>query len=440
MPFFAGCNISNDFIRCVIVSHTGEIAAEKYTALSDSEDKSAADFASDISNRVMILIDLCVDEFCSGGNDRHDILSVEFSNDTDYYFLCNDENTITDRCTINYITQEKSPYNKGKIIFVNDLATFRLTKSKPYSSSANCSLFGYNPQKKTFENNNTTAENFFEIKNPGEIIGEVDEKGESYTGFGIGTKICCGTVGDNAMAVSAGAVKNGEWASIIGSVLKIRGACGSVMEDGDNLTQSFYHPDGLYFVGGTSRAGGACLAEKFGIENLKKFDSNVLGLIPTKILIYPLVGKGETFPFKSEIAKEFIMGYGNERELYTAYLEGVSYLEKLSFEKLEKMGYEISGDGIFAVGGSTKGLEWLKIRATVLGKKLHVPKYPYSAFGAAVMASAGVYYDSLAQATENMVKIERTVTPYIDFQREYNRLYLEFKDKCRYAYEKEFKL
>ena len=436
MPFFAGCNIANNFIRCVVVSQNGDIAAEKVTVLS-GEQKSPDEFAKDIISRCTIVIDLCVDEFCSHEYNRHDIISVVFSNDTDYCFVVDKNNKISKKINI---CEDISIEEDDKIVFINDIISARLADIDLYSSSANCSKLGYNPQLKIFENNYISEKNFFKIVSPGELLGQVDEEGEKYTGFGIGTKILCGTVGDNAMAVSAGAVKNGQWASIIGSVLKIRGVCKSLIRDTKGITEYFYHPDGLYYVGGTSRAGGKCLVKHFGEENLKKFDASVLGLIPTRILIYPLSEEGETFPFKNPQAKEFIMGYGNERELYTAYLEGVSYLEKLSFEKLEKLGYAVEGDSIFAVGGSTKGMEWLKIRATVLGKKLQVPKYSYSAFGAAVMAAAGVYFDSLEQAAENMVKIERTVTPYMDFQREYNRLYLEFKDKCRYAFGRDFNL
>ena len=55
MPFFAGCNISNDFIRCVIVSHTGEIAAEK-SGLADGGQAFAGNLNMNLDGKK---IDLC---------------------------------------------------------------------------------------------------------------------------------------------------------------------------------------------------------------------------------------------------------------------------------------------------------------------------------------------------------------------------------------------
>ena len=131
----------------------------------------------------------------------------------------------------------------------------------------------------------------------------------------------------------------------------------------------------------------------------------------------------------SETAKKFILGYGGEKEMYTAHLEGLSYVEKLAFETMEKLGCKIGHD-VYVVGGSTKGLAWLKIRATVLNRCLHVPKVTVPSMGSAMLAASNTLYKNLKDASLGMFQEERVITPYYDFVRKYERLYLEFKDKC----------
>ena len=264
---------------------------------------------------------------------------------------------------------------------------------------------------------------------PGSVIESVCEAAAEETGLSSRTLVTAGATDGYASGLCSGTVSPGRWATILGNTFGVKGITENIVKDRFGRIYCHKHPSGYNMPSGMSNTGGKCLEEVFGIENLKKFDASVLGLIPTNILIYPLSGVGENFPFIKKDAKKFILGYGGEKEMYTAHLEGLSYVEKLAFETMEKLGCKIGHD-VYAVGGSTKGLAWLKIRATVLNRCLHVPKVTVPSMGSAMLAASNTLYKNLKDASLGMFQEERVITPYYDFVRKYERLYLEFKDKC----------
>ncbi len=268
---------------------------------------------------------------------------------------------------------------------------------------------------------------------PGEAIAFVSEKAAGETGLCPGTTVTAGATDGYASAFSAGAVHPGQWASIIGTTFVLKGVTENFIRDDQGRVYCHKHPEGYYMPGGASNAGGRCLNEVFGKENFTRLNKRVLELIPTQILVYPLTGEGERFPFVDPKAKKFVVGTGSESELYTAYMEGVGYVEKLSYEVMAGLGCNV-GKEIYAVGGATKSGEWLKIRATILNKTLKVPKVTNAAMGSAMIAASKTMFKSITQAVDGMLQIDKTVKPFDDLVQPYERLYDDFLDQCRKAY------
>lgn len=268
---------------------------------------------------------------------------------------------------------------------------------------------------------------------PGEAIAGVSEKAAAQTGLCPGTTVAAGATDGYASAFSAGAVHPGQWASIIGTTFVLKGVTENFIRDDMGRVYCHKHPEGYYMPGGASNAGGRCLTEVFGKENFARLNKRVLELIPTQILVYPLTGVGERFPFVDPKAEKFVVGTGGENELYAAYMEGVGYVEKLSYEVMESLGCSV-GNEIFAVGGATKSGEWLKIRATILNKILKVPKVTNAAMGSAMIAASKTMFESITQAVDGMLQIEKTVKPFDDLVRPYERLYDDFLDQCQKVY------
>ena len=268
---------------------------------------------------------------------------------------------------------------------------------------------------------------------PGEKIARVSAKAARETGLSTDTIVAAGATDGYASAFSAGAVRPGEWASIIGTTFVLKGVTKEFIRDSQGRVYSHKHPEGYYMPGGASNAGGSVLNEVFGKENFARLDKRVLELIPTQILVYPLSGKGERFPFVNPDAERFVVGLGAESELYTAYMEGVGYVEKMSYSVMESLGCSV-GDEIFAVGGATKSGEWLKIRATILNKTLKVPKVTNAAMGSAMIAASKTLYGTITEAVDGMLQIEKTVKPFDDLVPKYENLYEEFVFQCQKIY------
>lgn len=268
---------------------------------------------------------------------------------------------------------------------------------------------------------------------PGEAIGRVMKSAAKETGLHPGTVVCAGATDGYASAFSAGAVRPGDWASIIGTTFVLKGVTRDFVRDDLGRVYCHKHPEGYYMPGGASNAGGICLTEVFGSENFERLDKRVLELIPTQILVYPLTGTGERFPFVDPQAKKFVVGTGGENEMYTAYMEGVGYVEKLSYEVMAGLGCA-TGDVVYAVGGATKSGEWLKIRASILDKTLKVPRVTSAAMGSAMIAASKTMFGSITQAVDGMLQIEKTVEPFDELVRPYERLYDDFLDECKKAF------
>ena len=117
-----------------------------------------------------------------------------------------------------------------------------------------------------------------------------------------------------------------------------------------------------------------------------------------------------------------------KNQLYRGYLEGVSYLEKLSFEIMEELKIEI-GDKIYITGGGAKSDIWSQIRADILGKILIRPEVEDTAMGAAIIASSKIYFKDITEASKNMVRIESKFYPEGPSTRIYSGFYNSFKDE-----------
>ena len=93
-----------------------------------------------------------------------------------------------------------------------------------------------------------------------------------------------------------------------------------------------------------------------------------------------------------------------------ACMEGIAFVEFLSYELLETQG-AIVGEKIFATGGAASSKLGLQIRADILQKSMHIPAHPHSAMGAAILAAAGSFNRGVGEVSKDMVSIKRVIEP-----------------------------
>jgi len=261
---------------------------------------------------------------------------------------------------------------------------------------------------------------------PGTKISTLTKEIAEETGFLKDTIVVAGVTDGCAGQIASGAANEGEWNSILGTTLVIKGITKNLVIDPKGRIYSHLHPEGLWMPGGASNTGGECLEKVFPRIDFQKWDQEAEKYLPSSLIIYPLVRKGERFPFIDSAAEGFVQGYyRNDYELYLGYLEGVGLIERLSYDVVGNLG-AIVGEKIFVTGGAVKSDLWLKIRASILNKKLFVPEISEPSMGSAIIAASKTFYTNIFEATSNMVRLKKVVEPESKLVKIYNEKYREF--------------
>ena len=265
---------------------------------------------------------------------------------------------------------------------------------------------------------------------PGEPIGRVTAECARLTGLEQGTPVVAGVSDGTAGFVASGASAVGEWNSTIGTTLVLRGISERLIRDPQGRIYCHRHPDGWWLPGGASNVGGECLAELFPDADYDMLNREAAELIPSGVVCYPLVRRGERLPFVDPEAQGFLPNGGlRGAELYAACLEGVAFAERWCYELMEDLGAPV-GHTVYATGGGAKSVTWMRIRAAVLRKRLVRPAVTEAAMGAAIVAASRTLYTSLAQAVAAMVKQDLAVEPEDALAEAYQDRYAAFRAEC----------
>jgi sugar (pentulose or hexulose) kinase len=268
---------------------------------------------------------------------------------------------------------------------------------------------------------------------PGKAIGKIQKAAALELGLSEDTVVVAGATDGYASALAAGAVNIGDWASVIGTTLVLKGVTKDLLVDPDGVGYSHKMPSGAYMLGGASNVGGKCLNVRFDRKDFSYYDRFVDSLSPTGVLIYPLTGRGERFPFLDPDAEEFITGDASDKKvLYTALMEGVGFAERLAFDRMQEIGAEVA-NVIYTSGGACRSDEWLRIRASILQKQLRVPAVIDAAMGSALLA-ASARFGSLSEAASRMIRFDKIVDPVPEKINRFDELYGAFAAECRARY------
>ncbi|AOT72638.1 FGGY-family carbohydrate kinase [Geosporobacter ferrireducens] len=268
------------------------------------------------------------------------------------------------------------------------------------------------------------------VLSPGTKIGYISDEAAKSTGLSIRTKVIAGATDGYASAIASGAVEPGDFNTSIGTTLTIKGVVNHLIKDEKGRVYCHLHPEGYWMPGGASNTGGKCLNARFDPVLFDAYNQHVEQKTPTDIVVYPLVGKGERFPFVQPDAEAFMIGNSrNDKELYAALMEGVAYTERLSYDLLAALGCEIK-DRLFITGGAVKSKEWSQIRANVMNKTLLKPEIAEPAMGSAIIAASQTMFTDITEAAKSMVRIGETIYPQPHKVKKYNEKYRIFLEEC----------
>ena len=174
---------------------------------------------------------------------------------------------------------------------------------------------------------------------PGQQLGQVGAEAARATGLAQGTAVMAGMTDGCAAQIGAGALAPGSWNSVLGTTLVLKGVTRELVRDPDGVLYSHRSPDGDWLPGGASSVGGAVLAERFSDRDLGELDRRAQEHEPATIVAYPLVSRGERFPFHAPAAEGFELGRPrDEADGYAALLQGVAFVERLCFDHIDRLG------------------------------------------------------------------------------------------------------
>lgn len=267
-----------------------------------------------------------------------------------------------------------------------------------------------------------------EVVLPGVQIGQVSRQAAQETGLAPDIPVFAGATDGTAAQIASGAVKPGDWNSTLGTTLVLKGIAKEIAPDEKGRVYFHRHPEGWWMPGGASNTGTEWITKDHPGGDPGQLDLLAASYLPTTLVRYPLVKKGERFPFVNRDAAGFLSGEpSNGSEYYAAGLEGLALLERLAYTMLPSIGLEV-GEQVYITGGGSKSTIWSQVRASVLKKALLQPAVPETAMGAAIIAASACWYGTLSKAAGNMVNIARSIEPNPDWQDAYDEKYARFID------------
>lgn len=265
-----------------------------------------------------------------------------------------------------------------------------------------------------------------EVQPSGTVIGKLTADLANELGLPADVAVTTGITDGCASQVASGAIKPGQWNTTIGTTMVIKGVTEKEIIDPLNRLYNHRHPAGYWMPGGAGNIGADWVSAGFK-EELEHYNQSAVSLTPTGRVAYPLIQKGERFPFVAPEAKGFGPEDVSKEMLYTANMEGVAFAERYAYELIELLSGE-KVEAIYTAGGASNSDSWLQIRSDVLQKPVYKMKYVSGAVGAAIVAASTTCFKDITEATIALTQAEKWVQPRTVLKQQYDdqyRLFLE---------------
>jgi sugar (pentulose or hexulose) kinase len=268
-----------------------------------------------------------------------------------------------------------------------------------------------------------------EVVLSGSRLGTVCAEAAAATGIPAGTPVVAGMTDGCAAQLAAGALRVGSWNSVLGTTLVLKGVTEEPLIDPAGVVYSHRAPDGGWLPGGASSVGAGVLSARFPGRDLEALAALAAAREPAGVVAYPLVSRGERFPFTAPQAEGFVLGTpADEADEYAALLQGVAFVERLCFDYLDLLGAPTGGE-LSLTGGGTRSRYWSQLRADVLGRPVRLPQQAEAGLGMAVLAAAAVTGRPAAEVAGEMVHVREVLEPRPDRTRRFRAPYLRLVDE-----------
>jgi sugar (pentulose or hexulose) kinase len=269
------------------------------------------------------------------------------------------------------------------------------------------------------------------VVDPGAVLGEVCAAAARDSGLPAGAAVVAGMTDGCAAQIAAGSLRPGDWNSVLGTTLVLKGSSARRIDDRAHGIYSHRSPDGGWLPGGASSSGAGVLPAAFPGHDLDELLRRAAAHERTTVLAYPLVSGGERFPFVAPGAEPFMLGEpADDAEHAAALMQGVALVERLCFAELARIGAATGGE-LSVTGGATRSRHWCQLRADALGRPLRRPVQTGSAFGMALLAAATIAGAPVAEVARRASHTAEVFEPRVGLcahlDEQYDRLVAELQ-------------
>ena len=269
----------------------------------------------------------------------------------------------------------------------------------------------------------------------GDVIGTLTKEGASLLGLSTDTLLIAGAHDQYAVALGAGAMKDGD--ILIGSgTCWVVTAIGSSPDFESGLAQSVAATEGAWGSLASLSSGGVCLewlrknvavGSDGTLIDFKALDGEVAKrqAAPDGLFFYPFSGKWETGRFSKASFTGLDLSH-DRFHMARAVMEGVVF-QILWF--MEAFKTRPSEEGITLTGGASKSAVWAKMLADISGLPVRTPKLPdLACVGAALLAGVGAgLYPDYATAYRRFATDVSVIKPNAEAHEAYKTAFAAYK-------------
>jgi sugar (pentulose or hexulose) kinase len=279
---------------------------------------------------------------------------------------------------------------------------------------------------------------------PGSVLGHTSQDWETTTGLPAGVPVVAGMTDGCASQLGAGALREGDWHSVVGTTLVLKGVTAAPVQGVDGAVYSHRSPDpGRWLPGGASSVGADAISVLLPDRDLAglALDAGAAwqsGGVTVPV-VYPLVRTGERFPFVRPEANGFAVVDGEESRLdhlgddvstYLGIIAGVACVEKLCLDSMAALGAPTDGR-LSSSGGGTRSAIWTQLRADLLARPVAIPRSSEPSLGMALLAAAATDERSLPDVAAEMSGVGQVVEPTASGSERMAQIHSELSDRWR---------
>lgn len=265
------------------------------------------------------------------------------------------------------------------------------------------------------------------------VVGTLLPEAARELGLSTQVKVIAGAGDNAAAAVGTGTTGDGSCNISLGTSGTIFISSKEFRMDPDNALHAFAHADGSYHLMGCMLSAASCnswwMEKILNTDDFAAEQNHVGSLGKNHVFFLPYL-MGERSPHNDPEARGTFIGLTMDTtraDMTQAVLEGVLFGLRDSLEVARGMGIPVTRTKI--CGGGAKSPLWRQMAADILNLKVDmIESEEGPGYGAAILAAVGCgEYESVQDATAQLVKTAGTIEPDPETARLYDKRYEQFR-------------